>query len=563
MEPEQFVQLFTMLLGCYQVGSIPAAADEVQIGGLSSFRHRSSRVLLVLGAEDGSLPSFQAPLGIFTDDERKRLLSLGVTLSPAQEAQIDRELGWIQAALCCGTETVCLSCASEQPSYLWVRTQEIFPQNRPTGPEDFPYLPDAQRAASLLLRQGGGQAAADGDPLLLVCMKDLGEKRAYRFEPMSMDFVKGLYGSELRLSASRIDRFAACKYACFLDYGLKAKPWKQAKFDAPIFGTFVHCVLEGTVRDVRAAGGFRKVSEEELAEIAQRRAEEYTKTYMPDLSERGERFDYLYRRNLGEVLAVVQDVGRELRASRFEPADEELSFSKDGPLPPVEVEGRLGRSVISGTVDRVDLYRRDGKLYFRIVDYKTGRKDFDYADILNGENLQMLIYLIALQKYGAARYGAQPISAGVLYVPAREDMERVDPGSPEQAEKARIAQRRRKGLVLDDKALLEAMEENTDAPQYLPVQMKSGALQGDLATQEQLALLERFVQRTLAGMTDRMLRGDVTPDPIFRGPQRSSCQYCDFAAACHKDSCEHKNRYIAAVRAKNFWEELERRENNG
>ena len=76
-------------------------------------------------------------------------------------------------------------------------------------------------------------------------------------------------------------------------------------------------------------------------------------------------------------------------------------------------------------VDRVDLCTVNGKTYFRVVDYKTGRKDFDYADILNGEGLQMLIYLFALQKYGKERYGRELLPAGVLYVPAREDMQFV------------------------------------------------------------------------------------------------------------------------------------------
>ena len=48
-----------------------------------------------------------------------------------------------------------------------------------------------------------------------------------------------------------------------------------------------------------------------------------------------------------------------------------------------------------------------------------------------------------------------------------------------------------------------------------------------------------------------------------RGPMHSSCMYCDFAQACHRDSCKHANRYIAAVKAEKFWEELERRERHG
>jgi ATP-dependent helicase/nuclease subunit B len=555
MPPEQFTQLFRMLLGCYRVSSIPATLDEAQLGGLPAFRHRSARVLFILGAEDGKLPSFSAPLGILTDEERIKLLSLGLTLSPERQSQVDRELGWICGALSCGTEEIYLSCSSEQPSFLYEKTRLLFPGVPIESAEDSLFLPDLRGAAAAILSRGG---AAPDSPVLLQCLYELQKRRDYRFLPLSRETVQGLYGENLRLSASRVDQFAACKYAAFLSCGLKARPWKTAKFDAPVFGTFVHYVLECTVRELQAAGGFEKVSEEELKTVAQKYADEYTKKFLPDLDARGERFSYLYRRNLDEVLSVAADVGRELRASSFVPADEELSFAENGSLPPVTIKGKEGSGLLSGAVDRVDLFNLNGKTYFRIVDYKTGRKDFDYAAILNGEGLQMLIYLFTLQKYGARRYGKDLQPAGVLYVPARVELERVEPGRTEDAAAARTESRRRKGLVLGDEAILNAMEKTDGQPEYLPVKRKKDGISGDLASKQQLEALEQYVMRTLSGMTDRILQGDVTPDPIIRGPQKSSCRFCDFADACHRDSCERKNRYIAAVRPEKFWEEIER-----
>ena len=75
---------------------------------------------------------------------------------------------------------------------------------------------------------------------------------------------------------------------------------------------------------------------------------------------------------------------------------------------------------ISGFVDRVDGWEHDGKLYLRVVDYKTGRKSFDLTDIWNGMGLQMLLYLFTLADEGEALYGKQIEPAGVLYLPARE-----------------------------------------------------------------------------------------------------------------------------------------------
>ena len=117
--------------------------------------------------------------------------------------------------------------------------------------------------------------------------------------------------------------------------------------------------------------------------------------------------------------------------------------------------------------------------------------------------------------------------------------------------------------MLRDEAVLQAMEPSEGTPQYLPYQVKKGELTGDLAGREQLEQLERFVMRSVQEMTGQMLTGRLEPNPILRGPMHSSCMYCDFAQACHRDSCKHANRYIAAVKAEKFWEELERRARHG
>ena len=558
MEAGNFLQLLDLLLSCYQIGTIPAKADEIQIGPLPAMRHRQTKYLLLLGAEEGKFPAFQTPNGLLTDEERIRLHTLGLTVAPAQEARLERELGWICAALSAVTEQVILSTGGGQPSYLFERTEKLFPRHPVLRDEDYPYLPDPAAAAAPFVRQEQTQLLA-AHPALLQSAWELRMRREYDFPPLSSDTVRSLYGREIQLSASKIDKFSACKYQYFLRYGLKSQPWKQAKFDAPVFGTFVHYVLEQTVRDVMTQGGFHAVSAQELSDLAETHIQVYARTFLPDREDRGARFAYLFDRSRREVLEIVADIGRELQKSDFAPVDTELSFARDGALPPVGIQARLGSGSISGFVDRVDLYDAGAAAYYRVIDYKTGHKEFDYAALLQGEGLQMLIYLFALRKYGAARYGKPIYPAGVLYVPGRADVERIKPGTEqEKSQKLRQSKKRRKGLVLADEEILQAMEHG-ERPEYLPLQRKKDGLTGDLATREQFAQMERFVELSLQRLTDSMLSGQVAPDPLIRGPKVSSCKYCDYQDTCHQDLGGLRQRYCSSVEAEQFWNEVERR----
>ena len=153
LETELFVQLFTMLLQNTTVGSIPSVCDAVQLTTLPMLRHRCSRVLLVLGANDGLLPAFSDPGGLLADPERQKLRSLGVELSPGRNASADREMSWVCAALSAAEQRVCLVTDSAQPSFLYTRTSALFPALQPVPAEDFSFLPDCAAAAGAALQQ--------------------------------------------------------------------------------------------------------------------------------------------------------------------------------------------------------------------------------------------------------------------------------------------------------------------------------------------------------------------------------------------------------------------------
>ena len=156
---------------------------------------------------------------------------------------------------------------------------------------------------------------------------------------------------------------AGCRFAHFLQYGLRALPWKQAEFDAPLFGSFVHDVLEHVVREAQAQGVFAALTDAQVAALTERCMDACMQTYLPQGDARASREGYLSTRNRQEAAAVVLDVARELRLSQFTPAAEELTFAPGGQMPPIVYHATRGDGLLTGKIDAVVIDKQPAEAY--------------------------------------------------------------------------------------------------------------------------------------------------------------------------------------------------------
>ena len=557
---DHFIRLFRLLLSQYNVGTIPPVLDAVQAGQASAMRCHQQKHLILLGGQEGNLPGYTGSTGLLTDQERDVLRKLDVPLTGGSLEGIQAEFAEIYGCFCGAMETVTVCYSAAQPSFITRRLAAMAGGERTVETRLSAAQADAREAGAYLASLNARDAAeavgigADYDE---VC-----RLRAFELGRVARSHVEDLYGKTLRLSASQINRQAECRLAYFLDYGLCAKERKEATVDPAEFGTYVHEVLEKTVADVMYRGGFHEVSLEQTQSIAAGHSQTYAERKFKDLS--SERMDYLFRRNVRELEVIVEELWNELHVSNFQPAGVEVKFDRDGQCEPIALRGGAMAAFLRGFVDRVDTWRWKNQTYYRVVDYKTGKKDFDYCDILNGIGLQMLLYLFALEN-GSDLVGEHPQAAGVQYFSARAPYVSIDGREDEEKlEKERKTNRRHKGLLLNESHVLEAMEPRESSegrwdPKWLCCKVDAkGNLGGDIANRSQLRMLEKFVMKTLAGMVDEIASGEVSPNPYTRGASHNVCTYCPFGAVCHEAEVEGR-RNRAAVDAKDFWAEIERR----
>ena len=499
MSTEEFACLFDTMLAKYDTGIIPASLDSVSAGDFDRMRRRNLKHLIILGADDDRLPQVSGGSAIFSETELEVLSGLNLRFGAGPEAELWREFLLIENVLSLPSDSLIVSYCG-RPSF-------ILDKNRLDSAETVSYADVTASAVAMMNRRHPGS------------LDEISARWAAGRGSLSEKSVQALYGSKIHISPSKADKYFSCKYAYFCRYGLNAEKWQTEEFTAAEFGTFMHDVLENVAREVSEGGGFRQYSDAQLEAMTAKYIKSYVLEAMGGLEDRSERFKYLFSRLESDVQKVVRDLAAELRKSDFFPIAFELNFADREKFPPIELKNGRGTLAMTGIADRVDACEKDGKTYIRIVDYKTGPKEFSLSDIWYGTGLQMLLYLYAMQQ-------ADPsvVPAGVMYVPASDRFVSCKGDLDEaQLQKERSKQARRVGMMLTSEGIPEAWEhgEKTLSP----------TMKGEVSRENFNMLFEHITNR-LSEMAEGIRCGRIEADPYSYGTDPESCQYCDFALSC-------------------------------
>ena len=363
---------------------------------------------------------------------------------------------------------------------------------------------------------------------------------ALTLSPEGRDMI---YDGPLRLSQSKIDSYNSCPLAYFCKYDLSLLPEERAEFDARNIGSFIHAILENFFGEVVRDGIQLDTLDTKATEAMVHRG---AKRYLDELCDGGgmtRREELLLGRLCRTAMPVVTGLCDEFRGSQFVPRFFELKIkrgSEAGPEP-IEFKSSDGERIfIGGSIDRVDTFTDGDDVYVRVVDYKTGKKEFSPSDIDKGQNLQMFLYLKAivdtknrkfLDELGVKEGGA-PIPAGVVYVKTEIGDVRIDTPVREIAEKAVADAQTRNGMILGEDADIAASN-----AKYLPIRLKTDGTPYSTSADkvytregwDELCLKLKGVVESIA---DRMKSGDVSAKPLIEKGRKSPCEYCEFRPIC-------------------------------
>ena len=323
------------------------------------------------------------------------------------------------------------------------------------------------------------------------------------------DFT-GLYFGGGKTSVSVIECFYECPFKHFARYGLRAREREQAEIKAPDIGNFLHRAAELYIREEAYLGSAAEAAADITARIAEEK--EFVRYF------EGESGSLLLKKLERECVRFFEALSSQLENSDFVPAYTEAVFGEGGDFPPIEIEGLDLK--ISGKVDRLDVCEIGGRKFARIIDYKSGSKEYSESDVKLGISLQLYIYLYALTEAGGY------LAGGVYYFPISDKF------TPENGEPPY----RMRGVTLSDLSVIYASDRNLRAQtesDSLPVKLD---LRGDapkIATRTKVKSQEEFdcaMKSCLSSAVtahERILTGERE---IF--PVRGVCAFCEYIRIC-------------------------------
>lgn len=576
----RFGELLKLIFSGVDIGRIPAGIDEIVIGQAGRTRHLEPDAVFVMGCNDGVFPQTPSSTGLFSFSEKRMLCSNGFMLENVSENIYAEERMIAYSVLTGAAEKLYVSFsrtsaegAATVPSEIVSELDAIIPLHgfiddrnlssidRIASPvsafEECALNLNANTAYSEALREFVSQGEYAHR---LEAVRGAAENAPYVINDKST--AVQLFSQDMYISPSKADAFYKCAFSYFCRYGLRISRLSPADLDARVNGLLIHHLLEKILLPGRNKALTLLTEAELRGEI-----DEITEDFVAERMGGREGMSVLLNRSLDKAKETAYQILvrmiSEFRVSKFETVAVELDISYGEKVEPYSIKLPDGGSItVSGQVDRVDIFNDEGKAYLRVVDYKTGGKDFKLGDVFSGLNMQMLIYLMCLWDNGKQEYG-DIVPAGILYVPANNSGEAVSRNATEEEiQQQRLLNGRMNGMILDNEKVHDAMEQGRLGRFIDAGFNKKGKLTGAFLSLGGFAALHGKIDEMLVKMGVSLHNGEIAALPVTGTDYKKTCEYCDY-----KDICRHTEtdefREIKSIKHEDAVKMLEGSDDNG
>lgn len=552
-----------------QVGVIPPSADQVLVGDMERTRLKDIRVLFFAGVNDHVIPKRAQNVGLLSESDREFLDEMDVELAPTARASMYIQKFYLYLNLTKPSQRLYLSYAktsgqgqAQGPAYLISMICRMFPKLSVQDiQESSIWQTQLPSHASQILLAGfpshGSDAPSREWMELYQWFAHAPEWKeacrgwldsAFLTKPqdrIGKSVAHALYGTVLENSVSRLERFAACAFAHFLQYGLELEERQEYEFRAADLGNVMHLALEEFSKMLRKHRlNWRDLSQEERENLIDESVESMIHDYGNTIFESSARNRYIIARVKRILRRTVWAIQEQIRQGKYEPGKFEISFSMEEELDSISFAlSKEERMRLKGRIDRVDRCEDGDTIYIKVIDYKTGNTSLDLIALYHGLQLQLVVYMNAAMEVEQREHPDKVVEpAGMFYYHIKDPLADGELGESEESVRMKILQELKvNGLVRSEEKILLDMDASLGAgvkSMVIPVAFqKNGALtkHSQTATKEQFTALCAYVNGKIQENGRKILDGVTDINP-YQMKKQTACDYCPYREVCGFDT---------------------------
>ena len=539
---QEFRQLLETGLGEAKVALIPPSMDQVMVGDMERTRLKDIRALFFVGVNEGNIPKNTQSGGILTEMDREFFEGEGMELAPGPKELMNMQRFYLYLNLTKPQEKLFLSCSETNskgeavsPAYLMNAVKALYPglevKRAQEEQEQIPELPEIGIDYFLELLSKGAEGQSDSvfaelyswylkSPEYASLVRRLVEA-SYSGKPVdviSKSVARVLYGEISPYSATRLERFSACAFAHFLQYGLRLSERAEYEFKAMDMGNVMHQALEDFAKELVQRGlDWAQLTDELREEIADTCLDRICADYGNTVLKSSARNEYMIERTRRILKRTVWALQKQLENSEFRPEGFEVKIG-------------------GGRIDRVDVMEEGDRVWVRVIDYKTGNTSFDLVYLYHGLQLQLMVYLDGALRAEKKKYpDKEVLPAGVFYYNIKDPMiqEKIDADVEELSGKIQ-KELKMNGLVEAEPEMVQKMDKSLLS---IPVAFnKDGSFRkgSAVAGREQFRALNRYVKEKIADIQESILSGNAMVAP-YEIDRKNACTYCPYGTVCGFD----------------------------
>ena len=563
---EEFREVLRTGMASLTLGLVPPTKDRLVVGDLKRTRLGKIRKLFVIGANEGLLPARPQEDGLLSDLDREILKENAIALSPTARQETFDLRFYLYLLFTKPSETLMMTYAQSSadgkalaPSYLIGMIRELFSLQIETVPDTLTARVNTAGQGLTLLADGlrtfreqeTDDMPADlktlcawyaSQPHFTEALSALADGLfyAYQDEVLPQALSDRIFRDLVKGSVTRLEKYAGCAYAHFLTYGLGLSERQEYAIESKDLGNLFHESIDTFFRKIRERGeDWYALTDEERTALVRDSVQEVTGKYGNDILKDSARNEYLVNRVQRLTERTLTTLKKQWDAGGFTSTESEVAFPAAGTIDAIRLPLENGMQLaLEGRIDRMDLAEEDGRVYVKIIDYKSGKKELDYTRMYYGLQLQLLLYMEAAKEIASGRNpGKEVVPAGIYYYHIDDPL--VEAADEKHAEEAIAKELQLSGITNSDDTALRLIDQNIDTDPTVVKGLKkkkdgefyTGAAVAEAAEMNRLGA---FTLKKAQALADEMVSGHIEVSPYAYG-QESSCTYCAFRGVCGFD----------------------------